>query len=189
MFGGTPSFEVLFAGDAERARGLAALLAGMERATRGDSRVLVGGAHKAHDLLDVGVPALRARVSKEIALGIEFCFARQAKVAVRVRVKGVIDFPLAAAQEQKSESRGKEQEIASLDQDCALHAIIERRKAETLTPKAERVPRVQGELLPSSFDNSRASKYLPPLTLTHSAWPSQKLALWPSGPWLSPVSG
>jgi hypothetical protein len=96
-FGGAPGFEVFFARDAERASGLAALFAGEEGAARSDGRVLVAGAHEAHDLLDVGVPALRAKVSKEIALGIEFCFARQAKVAVRVRVKGVIDFPLAAA--------------------------------------------------------------------------------------------
>lgn len=109
MFGGTPSFEVLFAGDAERARGLAALLAGMERATRGDSRVLVGGAHKAHDLLDVGVPALRAKVSEDITLGVEFCFARQAKIAVRVRVQGEVDFPLTTARKDKSQSDEKDQ--------------------------------------------------------------------------------
>ena len=109
MFGGAPSFEVLFAGDAERARGLAALLAGEERAAGSNGGVLVGRTHEAHHLLDVGVPALWAKVGEDITLAVEFCFARQAKIAVRVRVQGEVDFPLAAARKDKSQSDEKDE--------------------------------------------------------------------------------
>src|SRR5262245_61060701 len=104
MLGGAPSFEVLFPGDAERTRGLAALLAGEERAARRDSRVLVGRTHEAHHLLDVGVPALWAKVGEDITLAVEFCFARQAKIAVRVRVQSKVDFSLAAARKDERQS-------------------------------------------------------------------------------------